>query len=162
MFFGLQLGIELGGVLGLLGSDPVGPFFEAAEADFGAPQGAPSSHRQFLRQAGEEGAIMADREHAAVEAIEPVFEPFDGGDVEMVGRLVEQQQPGLFGQRPHQRGAAAFAARGSGGIAIEIGAEPRGDRIEQVIGAAHCGRRGHNRPASQSRSDPGPAPAGRS
>ena len=134
MFLGLELGIELGGVLGFLGGDPLRPFLEAAEADFGAAQRAAIQPQAVLGQPGQEGAVMADRQHAAVEAVQPVFQPFDGGDIEMVGRLVEQQQVRLFGQGADQRGAAAFPARSGGGIAVEIGTETRGDRIEQVIG----------------------------
>jgi hypothetical protein len=36
----LELGIELGGVLGLLGGNTFGPFLEAAKADFSAAQRA--------------------------------------------------------------------------------------------------------------------------
>ncbi len=39
------------------------------------------------------------------------FEPVDGFGVEMVGRLVEQQQFGLLEQQPAQRDAAPLAAR---------------------------------------------------
>jgi hypothetical protein len=40
----------------------------------------------------------------------------------VVGRLVEQQQVRLFGERADKRGAAAFPARSGSGVAIEIGA----------------------------------------
>ena len=39
------------------------------------------------------------------------FEPIDGLGVEMVGRLVEQQEVGLLEQKPAERDAAPFAAR---------------------------------------------------
>ena len=38
------------------------------------------------------------------------LQPFDGGQVEMVGRLVEQQDVGLGRQHPRQRRAPRLAA----------------------------------------------------
>ena len=46
----------------------------------------------------EETAVVAHHQQGAAAALEVVLEPFDGLDVEVVGRLVEQQQPGLAQQ----------------------------------------------------------------
>jgi hypothetical protein len=53
---------------------------------------------------------VADDHECALVARQPAFQPVDRGKVEVVGRLVEQQQVRLAGQRPAQRGPAAFAA----------------------------------------------------
>ena len=42
---------------------------------------------------------MRDKQHAAGKIAQQFLEPFDAVDVEMVGRLVEQQQFGLDDQR---------------------------------------------------------------
>ena len=51
------------------------------------------------------------------------LERFDAGDVEMVGRLVEQQDVGLLRERRGERGALSLAARGARGIELRIDAE---------------------------------------
>ena len=72
---------------------------------------------------------MADDDEGAAVAVQPFLQPFDRADVEMVGRLVEQQHVGILRQRADDGGAAALAARGGGGLAREIDAELVGDRI---------------------------------
>jgi hypothetical protein len=67
-------------------------------------------------------AVMADGEQPAAEGGELAFEPFDGRQVEMVGRLVEQQDVGVADQRAAERGAARLAAG-------ELGQRPR--RVER-------------------------------
>ena len=51
------------------------------------------------------------------------LQPFDGGQVEMVGRLVEQQDVGLGREHAGQRGAAGFAARELGRVFLAGQAE---------------------------------------
>ena len=53
---------------------------------------------------------MGHEHHRRVEAGEVALEPLQRGDVEVVGGLVEQQQGGVAGQRPRQRGARELAA----------------------------------------------------
>ena len=53
---------------------------------------------------------MRDEEHRSGERGERLFEPFDRRDVEMVGRLVEEQQVGLEHERPRERHALAQPA----------------------------------------------------
>jgi hypothetical protein len=50
------------------------------------------------------------------------LEPLDAGEIEVVGRLVEQQQVGLERERERERGALALAARETGGR--PVGREP--------------------------------------
>ena len=53
---------------------------------------------------------MRDEDHAGVERGERRLEPLQVGDVEVVGGLVEEQQVGVPGQRPSERGARELAA----------------------------------------------------
>ena len=73
----------------------------------------------------EKGAIVRDEDHAAGELDQQRFEPRDGFDVEVVGRLVEQQQVGLDHHRARERDALALAARQIGdariGVELEAG-----------------------------------------
>ena len=59
----------------------------------------------------EEGAIVCHKHHRARIRGEEIFEPDDGVDVQVVGRLVEQQQIRLTGKRARQQDAPAPAAR---------------------------------------------------
>ena len=128
MFFGAQFRVEpLGGAL-FLGGHRFGPGIEPTKTHFGAAQHAAIKPQAILRQPGEEGAIMADDDQCATAAIKPVFQPFDGADIQMVGWLIQQQQVGRFGQHTHQRGAATFAARCRGSGAGEIEPDLIGQR----------------------------------
>ena len=59
----------------------------------------------------EEVAVVGDDQHGAGEFAQMLFEPGHGFGVEMVGRLVEQQQVGLAQQQRAERHAALLAAR---------------------------------------------------
>ena len=59
----------------------------------------------------EEVAVVGDGEHRPGVLGEEPLEPGDGLGVEVVGRLVEQQQVGRREQEPAQRDPAALAAR---------------------------------------------------
>ena len=59
----------------------------------------------------EEVAIVRDRDDGAGIVLQEPLEPRDRFGVEVVGRLVEQQQIGRLQQQPAQRHAAALAAR---------------------------------------------------
>ena len=70
--------------------------------------------RSSLDDAGgealEERPIVRDEHDGAGVVGEEGFEPGDGVDVEMVGRLVEQQQIGLRHQRPREQHAPSPSA----------------------------------------------------
>ena len=53
----------------------------------------------------EKAPVVGDEQHAAGERQQHLFQPLDGSDVEMVGRLVQQQQLRREHQRPRQRDA---------------------------------------------------------
>ena len=58
----------------------------------------------------EKFAVVRDQQQRAGIALEPVFEPEHGVEIEVVGRLVEQQQVGAAHQRLGQIQAHAPAA----------------------------------------------------
>jgi hypothetical protein len=132
MLLELELGVEPRGVALLLGIDLLGPCLEPAEADFGTAQRSAIEPEGVLGQPGEEGTIVADDDEGTGEALQPVFEPFDRGEIEMVGRLVEQQHVGILRQRARDGGAAALAAARGGGLAGQIDAELVGDRLDLI------------------------------
>ena len=77
---------------------------------------------------------MADRDEGAVIAAEPVLQPFDRGEIEMVGRLVHQQDLRILGKRPRDRRPPPLAARGGRRRPVEIDPELAGDRVHLVRG----------------------------
>ncbi len=67
---------------------------------------------------------MGDEQQGALEVDEQAFQPLNGREVEMVGRLVEQQQLGVGDQRARQRDTL-FQAAGQGiDCTIGIQAQP--------------------------------------
>ena len=90
----LLLLLEPGGIIALVGDAPA-----AIELENPA------------RHVVEEIAVVGDDQDRAGIGAQMAFEPVDRLGVEMVGRLVEQQQFGLFEQQPAERDAAALAAR---------------------------------------------------
>ncbi|MCY1172293.1 hypothetical protein D9M73_124260 [compost metagenome] len=129
MLLQFQLGVELFGIALFVGIDLLGPSIEAAKADFGAPQIAAVHPQGLLGQLGQEGAVMADDDKGTAKALEPFLDPFDRANVEVVGRLVEQQHIGILREGAHDRRPAALAARGLGRFAREINAELVGNRL---------------------------------
>ena len=61
---------------------------------------------------------MGDGDDRAGVVLEEALEPGDRLGVEMVGRLVEQQQVGRLQQQPAQRDAAPLAARQRGDVGV--------------------------------------------
>ena len=59
----------------------------------------------------EEIAVVRDHQHGAGIFLEMVFEPFDGFSIQMVGRLVQEQDRGFLDQQAGQRNAALLTAR---------------------------------------------------
>ena len=129
MFFQLQLCVELLGIARFVGIDRLGPRIEPAETDFRAAQIAAVHPQRLLGELGQEGAVVADHDERAAKALEPFLDPFDRTDIEMVGRLVEQQHVRILREGTDDRGAATLATRGLGGFASQIDAELIGDRF---------------------------------
>ena len=130
MGFDLELGIQPVGSAGFLGVDLLHPSFIAAKADVLAAHRTAIDPQRRFGQAGQEGPVVADDHESALVAAEPVFQPIDCGDVEVVGRLVEQQQVGLRSQRAGEGCAAAFPAAGAVRRAAHVDAELPGDRFD--------------------------------
>ena len=54
---------------------------------------------------------MGDEHDGALECIDLLLQPVNGGDVEVVGRLIEEQYVGLCDQGARQRGTPTPATR---------------------------------------------------
>ena len=72
---------------------------------------------------------MADDDQRGAAAIQFAFQPFDGRKIEMVGRLVQQQDIGRGRQHPRQRRAAGLAAGNMRRILVAVQAE----LFEQIL-----------------------------
>ena len=84
---------------------------------------------------------MADDDQRAAAAVEFAFQPFDGGEIEMVGRLVEQQDVGRGRQHPRQRRAAGLAAGDMRGVFVAVQPEllQQIARLIVVVAGAEAG-----------------------
>ena len=77
---------------------------------------------------------MGHDQHRAAPRGEVMSEPVDAFDVEMVGRLVQQQQLGRVEQQARQRDAAALAAGEAGDRRVDALREERQrDAAEQPV-----------------------------
>ena len=117
-----------------LGGDPLG--LHAAPVRVGALLVAPAPAVD-LEHAGrhrfEEPAVVRHEHHSGVEPGEVVLEPLDGVGVEVVGRLVEEQDVRLGRQGAHQRRPCQLAARERAQRPVEVGrreAEPARHGLE--------------------------------
>ena len=110
MRFDLQLGIEALGSTRFFGIDCLHPRLIAAKADFVAAQASPVEPQRLACQPGQKGSVVADDHKGALVAGQPVLKPFDRPKIEVVGRLIEQQQVGFAGECPADGSTTAFAA----------------------------------------------------
>ena len=69
----------------------VAPFLERGKTALNAADLSAIEPRCAAREVGKEAAVVADQHQRAATRSEFALEPFDGGEVEMVGRLVQQQ-----------------------------------------------------------------------
>ena len=101
---------------------------------------------------------MAHDDQGAGPAVEEVLQHPKGVEVEVVGRLVEQQHVGPLGQHQQQLEAAPFSARErADGRPLGVGVEPEPLHELSVLPVRPAGRAGHGvaRPAGpRSRSRP--------
>ena len=89
----------------------------------------------------EEPAVVGHDEHRPAARGEVAREPVDALDVEVVGRLVEQQQLGGVEQQPRERDAPPLAARQRRDRGVEPGGEAaQRDAAEQAV--EHAAKRG--------------------
>ena len=84
----------------------------------------------------QEGAVVRDEEERPPLASEELLEPRDGLHVEVVRRLVEEQQVGVRGQRARQQHAALESGRERRHVVRRVEAHARDRRLD---GAAQVG-----------------------
>ena len=131
----LALLLEIGRVVALVADQP-------AAVDLGDP----------LRDVVEEVPVVRDRDHGAGVLLQVLLEPQHALGVEVVRRLVEEQQVGLLQQELRERDAALLTAREvrDGCIAgrsaqrvhrlLELGVQiPRVCRVDLLLQRAHLG-----------------------
>ena len=75
---------------------------------------------------------MRDEQQRSAEVLEMTLEPLDGVDVQVVGRLVEQQQVRLVHQRPAEQHASLPPAGQVRDPTISGQRQPREDRVDLV------------------------------
>ena len=92
------------------GEHLVAPGLECGKAAIDLPDLAAIEPGGRARQVGQEAAVVADQHQRAAASCELAFQPFDGRQIEMVGRLIQEQDIGRGRQYPRQRRAASFAA----------------------------------------------------
>ena len=80
----------------------------------------------------EEPAIVRDEDDGGVDRRELLLEPFHRGHVEVVGRLVEEEQIRPAGERSRERGARQLAAGEGLERAVEVG-------VREAEAAQDCG-----------------------
>ncbi len=93
------------------------------------------------RAAGQELPVVGDQHHAAAQAADERFEALEPGQVEVVGRLVEQHDVEAAQQECRQRRPRRLppGQRGHGGVRANVETElgqRRGDPLVQVGGTA--------------------------
>jgi hypothetical protein len=106
-----DLAVELVALALLLLQDFVAPGLEGGEALIEPACDAAVEPDGGARQAFEETAVVADEHERRAHGLELALQPFDGWQVEVVGRLVEKQDVRLRRQHARQRGAAGLPAR---------------------------------------------------
>ena len=133
VFFHDDLAVELVLVALFLGQHLVAPGLERAETLVDLLDLAAIEPGGGARQIGHEAAVMADDDQRRAAAGEFAFQPFDGGEIEMVGGLVQQQDIGRGRQHPRQRGAAGFAAGNMRGIFLAVQPELLEDVARLIV-----------------------------
>ena len=81
----------------------------------------------------EEGAVVGDHHDAALEADQQLLEPGDRVEVEVVGRLVEEQHVGHGDERARQRDALLGPARELGDRSRAVEVEMRQRRLDPLL-----------------------------
>ena len=93
----------------------------------------PSRSTTLRRQLAEEVAVVGDEEHRAAVLEEGLFQGFAGGDVQVVGRLVEQEQVRAANHDLRQAETVPLASRERGYLLEDVLAGEQ-EGAEQVAG----------------------------
>ncbi len=131
MLFVDDLAVELVALELLLLELHVAPGLERAKTLVEAARAAAIEPDRGAGQVGEQPLVVADQRQRRAAHREAPLEPFDRHQIEVIGRLVEEQDVRLRAQGPHQRGAARLAAGEASGI---------GGGVDPELGH-HCSRR---------------------
>ena len=138
--FPLDQAVEFARGYLLLGGDLLRPCVELCEAPVETADRAPVEPQAAGGETAQKGPVMTDQNEGAPEAREPLLKPFDGGEVEMIGRFVEKKNVRLLRQHTGKRGLARLAARQR----CRIGAARKTEFIERRFGLVYgraAGRR---------------------
>ena len=95
-------------LLGL--EDRIAPGLEAAKALVEPARDAAVEPYRGLREIFQEAPVVADHHHGRARGLEHRLQALDADHVEMVGRLVEQENVGLWRENAGERGAPCLAA----------------------------------------------------
>ncbi len=128
----LEPGVEPLGGARFLGVDLAFPCLVAAEAHFLAPQRPAIEPQRRAGQALQERAVVTDHHERAGVPAQPVLQPLDRGEIEVVGRLVHQQQIGVLRKRAGDACPTPLAAAGACRRGRHVDPELAGDRLDLV------------------------------
>ena len=100
MLFVDDLPVELVALEFLLLKPLIAPGLERAEALIEAPSAAAVEPDRGAGQVGKQPLVVADQSQRRTAPREMRFQPFDRHEIQMIGRLVEEQDLGLRAQDP--------------------------------------------------------------
>ncbi len=118
-------GDRLRGRIRVLGGPRVGHLALQEVGRVAAPKGCQPTVADLPDAVGdgiEEGAVVRGDQQCAMPSHERLLEPFDGADVEVVGRLVEEDEVGIADDHAGQRGACLLAAAQGGWRLVPLSA----------------------------------------
>ena len=118
--FVLQPAVEALGFARFFVQHLLAPVVERAESLAGLAQPAFFEPQDAVGDFGEESTVVAYDQRRAAEALHGAFKPLDGGDIQMVGRFVEQQQVGRIDEDLGERRPALLAAGKAGDVAPAV------------------------------------------
>ena len=110
VFFGDDFAVELVLIAFLFRQHRIAPFFEMGKSTIEPARLAAVEPDRAARERRKQAPIVADDHQRGAPGIKIALQPFDRGQVEMIGRLVEKQDIGVGRQHTRERGTARFAA----------------------------------------------------
>ena len=122
----LDLAIQLVTRLILFGPNGFAPLFKAVKPGFAAAHLTPVDPVGGFGQSAQEGAVMADQHIGAAGRFQLGLQPFDGLDVQMVGRFVQEHQLRRLGHEFGQGRPPPLTARGGGDRRFGVELQPLG------------------------------------
>ena len=123
MLLAAQLRFNARELLFFFGLDLLGPILEMSIAFIEPAYVSIAQPERRRRDALQKASVVANDQRGASKRVEAVFQRFDGDDVEMVRRLIHQQNVGHTRERARQSGSAGFAAGKANRGAVRIKVE---------------------------------------